>query len=318
MEFQICPERYQTANRVLMIRPSAFGYHPQAAASNAFMNEPSGNEAKVAELALVEFDGLVAGLRGAGVDVLVYQDTNDLPDCVFPNNWMSWHTPVDGEPVVVTYPMCDELRRAERSTEVLDLLVSNIGGADHLDLSGMEEDGEILEGTGSLVLDRVGGLAFGCVSPRTTMAAFEAWCDETEYEPIAFEALDGGGGRIYHTNVMLSVGERVAVVCSECIVDAEDRKRVLAALKAGGRRVIDISMDQMGSFCGNILELADGDGRPVFAMSSRAWGAFTAQQQQILEDAGTVVHVPIPTIEDVGGGSVRCMIAELGRGLGRG
>jgi len=317
MEFQISPERYQTANRVLMIRPSAFGYHPQAAASNAFMNKPSGNDAMVASMAQEEFDGLVAGLRGAGVEVLVYEDSKGLPDCVFPNNWMSWHTPVDGElggAVVVTYPMCDELRRAERSTEVLDLLVSSCGEVGHLDLSGMEEDGEILEGTGSLVLDRVNGVAIGCVSPRTTLGAFEAWCDETGYEPIAFVALDSDGGRVYHTNVLLSVGEQIAVVCSECIPDAEDRARVLAALKAGSHTVLEIDRIQMGSFCGNILELADSDGNAVFAMSSRAWEAFTVQQQQALLDAGTVVQAAIPTIEDVGGGSVRCMIAELGRG----
>ncbi|MBL4809473.1 MAG: hypothetical protein JKY43_05385, partial [Phycisphaerales bacterium] len=156
--------------------------------------------------------------------------------------------------------------------------------------------------------------AFGCVSARTTMVAFEAWCDETGYEPVAFEALDRDGERIYHTNVMLSVGERVAVVCSACIVDAEDRERVLLALRNGDRRVIEISMAQMGLFCGNILELVDGDGRAVFAMSLRAWGGFTVQQRRVLEDLGTIVAVPIPTIEDVGGGSVRCMIAELGRG----
>jgi hypothetical protein len=318
MEFQICPEQYQTANRVLMIRPSAFGYHPQAAASNAFMHEPSVDEARIAELAIQEVDGLVEGLRAAGVEVLVYQDTRDLPDCVFPNNWMSWHTPVEGEPVVISYPMCDELRRAERSTAVLDLMVSSIGEPNHLDLSGLEEEGEILEGTGSLVLDRLNGLAFGCVSPRTTMVAFEAWCDETGYTPIAFEALDANGERIYHTNVMLSVGERVAVVCNGCITDAVDRERVLSALRTGGRQLIEIGLEQMELYCGNILELADGEGNPVLAMSTRAWEAFTSDQKRILEDAGTVVHVPIPTIEDVGGGSVRCMSAELGRGMGQG
>ncbi len=314
MELHISPERYQTANRVLMIRPSAFGYHTQAASSNAFMNKPGDDPSGIASKAQQEFDLLVDGLRGAGVEVLVHEDTQDLPDCVFPNNWMSWHLPKSGGAAVVTYPMCDELRRAERSAEVLDLLTSRLGDADHLDLSGLEEDGEILEGTGSLVLDRVNGVAFGCVSPRTTLVAFEAWCDETGYEPIAFEALDAQGGQIYHTNVMLSVGERIAVVCSDSIADEDDRNRVISALNTGGRRVIEIDLNQMASFCGNILELAGQNGEPVFAMSSRAWGAFTAQQQQVLNDAGTVVHVPIPTIEDVGGGSVRCMIAELGRG----
>jgi len=278
------------------------------------MAVPNGDVSEIASVALDEFDGLVAGLRGAGVEVLVYQDTQNLPDCVFPNNWLSWHTPVEGEPMVITYPMCDELRRKERSPEVLDLLASTLWEPDHLDLSGMEEDGLILEGTGSLVLDRVNGLAFGCMSARTTMSALVAWCDETGYEPIAFEALDGDGERIYHTNVMLSIGEQIAVVCRESIVDSEDRQRVWSVLNSGVRQVIEISMEQMSSFCGNILELVDGDGKPVFAMSSRAWGAFTVQQKQVLMDAGRVVHVPIPTIEDVGGGSVRCMIAELGRG----
>lgn len=282
------------------------------------MRKPSVDEAKIAELALSEFDGLVDALRLAGIEVLVYQDTNGLPDCVFPNNWMSWHNPVGIEPVVITYPMCNALRRAERSDEVLGLIAKNLGvNPAHLDLSGLEEDGEILEGTGSLVLDRINGVAFGCRSPRTTERAFDAWCDETGYQGISFDALDGGGGEgepIYHTNVLMSVGQRVAVLCSECFSDDQDRDRVLLALRNGDRQVVEITMEQMGRFCGNILELIDGDGQPVFAMSSRAYEGFTPQQKRILQDSGAIVHVPIPTIEDVGGGSVRCMIAELGRG----
>ena len=313
MNFHLPPERFQTANRVLMIRPLSFGYHTQAAQSNAFMNEPSGDEVKVALDAQAEFDGLVDALRDAGVEVVVYQDERGLPDCVFPNNWMSWHSPAEGGSVVITYPMCDELRRAERSVEVLDVLSSGVAEVGHLDLSGLEDDGEILEGTGSLVLDRVQGVAYGCVSPRTTQAAVEAWCDETGYSAVVFEAIDRNGDQIYHTNVLMSVGSRVSVVCTAAIADDEDRERVLDTLRTGGREVIEIGMDQMGSFCGNILELAGREGKPIFAMSSRAYEAFTVEQQERLKALGTIVHAAIPTIENVGGGSVRCMIAEVGR-----
>lgn len=314
MDMTIAPEKYQTASRVLMIRPSAFGYHPQAAQSNAFMNKPEQNAQEIVERAISEFDSLVVGLEDAGVDVLVYQDERDLPDCVFPNNWMSWHTPIDGEPVVITYPMCDELRRVERSDEILSLLVDTYGAAGHFDLSAMEVDQEILEGTGSLVLDRIKGVAFACLSARTTMNALDAWCDEAGYQSVAFEAIDGDGNPIYHTNVAMSIGAKIAVVCSESIAGAEDRDRVITALNIGSKQVLEITRTQMSSFCGNILELESSHGEPVFAMSSRAFGAFSVEQQSLLQSLGKIVHVPIPTIENIGGGSVRCMIAECGRG----
>ncbi|MDF1869228.1 MAG: arginine deiminase-related protein [Phycisphaerales bacterium] len=313
MNFQLIPERFQTANRVLMIRPLSFGYHSQAAQSNAFMNQPEGDDSKVSVEAQSEFDGLVRALRESGVEVLVYQDERGLPDCVFPNNWMSWHTPQDSEQVVITYPMCNELRRAERSSDVLDVLCSGVGGVGHLDLSGLEEDSEILEGTGSLVLDRVQGVAYGCVSPRTTESAVESWCDETGYSAFLFRASDRDGEPIYHTNVVMSVGSKLAVVCDESIADLEERENLIGMLQQNHRTVIRITMEQMRSFCGNILELVDQDSNTIFAMSSRAFAGFTAQQQQVMRQLGKIVHVPIPTIENVGGGSVRCMIAEVGR-----
>lgn len=311
---QIAPEHWQTSNRVLMIRPKCFGFHAQASHSNAFMHKPSSDAAEIARKAQEEFDSLAEAVRGAGVEVLVYQEEQGLPDCVFPNNWVSCHQPVDGPAVLITYPMCDELRRAERSEEVLDLVAAALGEVGHIDLTALEDDGEILEGTGSLVLDRINGYAFACLSPRTRMRALEAWCDETGFQPVAFQALDSDRTEVYHTNVVMSIGTSVAVVCTESIVDASDQERVLELLGLDNRYVIEISLQQMNSFCGNILELQSKNGHSVFAMSSRAWGAFTAQQKRILQDAGTVVHVPIPTIEDVGGGSVRCMIAECGRG----
>lgn len=313
MDIPIAPEQFQTSNRVLMIRPSRFGYHAQASLSNAFMNESLGDESSIALRAVDEFDGLVAALKSADVDVLVYQDTEDLPDCVFPNNWVSWHTPSEGDAVVVTYPMCDALRRAERRASVLDTLAQDAGPVGHLDLAGLEANNEILEGTGSLVLDRVRGKVFACLSPRTTIGALDAWCDETGYEPIVFHAVDEQGQPIYHTNVILSVGERVAVVCVDSIPDPDERSQVLEELGSTGRKIIEISYAQMSNFCGNLLELADQQGNAVYAMSTRAYEGFTEAQRGVLSTSGAIVHASIPTIEDIGGGSVRCMIAEAGR-----
>ncbi len=280
------------------------------------MHRPERGAEQIAQSAQAEFDALVNALQRAGVEVMVHQDLQGLPDCLFPNNWVSWHTPIDGEPTIVTYPMYDDLRRQERSSDVLDELVRWTGSAGHIDLSALEDDDEFLEGTGSLVLDRENGIAYACLSARTTQTALEAWADETGYQPVSFRAVDGDGQLIYHTNVILSVGSEIAVICSESIEDAQERELVLDQLAIDGKAVIDISFAQMGSFCGNILELADSDGEPVFAMSSRAWDAFTAQQKDTLQNAGKIVHVPIPTIEDVGGGGVRCMIAECGRKSG--
>jgi hypothetical protein len=309
----LTPERFQTSSRVLMVRPKAFGFHAQAATSNAFMHCPEQGVEQIAQLAQSEFDALVDALRNAGVQVIVHEDHQGLPDCLFPNNWMSWHTPVEGESVIVTYPMYDDLRRQERSTDVLDQLVSNLGSAGHLDLTALEDDDEYLEGTGSLVLDRERGVAYACISARTTPQALEAWSDETGYQLVSFRAVDGDGQLIYHTNVMMSVGSSIAVVCLESIDDAEEQEELLSQLALGDKEVITIDFDQMGSFCGNILELADTQGHPVLAMSSRAWEAFTAEQKLKLQSVGKIVHVPITTIEDVGGGGVRCMIAECGR-----
>lgn len=320
MNFQIVPEQHQTSQRVLMIRPSKFGYHAQAASSNAFMNQSSLDQDSIGRAAVQEFDGLVNAIRNAGVQVLVHQDTTGLPDCLFPNNWLSWHTPKLGlsslsvDPVVVTYPMCDELRRAERSPAVLEAVAEFTQSTpSHLDLSGLEDNAEILEGTGSLVLDRIAGRAFACFSPRTTATALEAWCDETGYESIGFHAVDGAGVPIYHTNVLMSVGQRLAVVCSDSVFDRSDRHRVIELLRSDGREVLAISFEQMNNFCGNILELCNDQQQSVFAMSSRALGSFSNEQRGVIESLGTIVYADIPTIEDVGGGSVRCMIAELGR-----
>jgi hypothetical protein len=300
-----------------MIRPTGFARDEQAADTNAFMQVSSESEDQIRDRATAEFDQLVGGLRDAGVDVQVFEDELELPDSVFPNNWVSFHQPVSqGEelnPLIVTYPMLATARRKERRAEVLDAIAQATGSTpDHIDLSGFEENEEFLEGTGSLVLDRTNGIAYASISARTSQAALDAWCDEMEYELVSFHSADREGNPIYHTNVVMSIGEEIAVVCLESIIDPDEYDLVEQSLKNFGRKVVGISFDQVEHFCGNILELQSKGGESVFAMSDTAYRHFTDEQRAGLESKGVVVHPPIPTIEHIGGGSVRCMIAELG------
>ncbi|MGV6814097.1 MAG: citrulline utilization hydrolase CtlX [Phycisphaerales bacterium] len=313
-------ERTQTASRVLMIRPTGFGRDEQAAQSNRYMNMPTETADCVRDRAMVEFDMLSKALIDAGVRVLIYEDEIGLPDSVFPNNWLSFHQPMAGtvgqkrtNPVMVTYPMLAQARRQERRSEVLDAVIEWMGIApDHVDLTRLEESDDFLEGTGSLVLDRVGNVAYACFSDRTTEDAFDTWCEAMNYEGVSFHAADAEGNPIYHTNVMMSIGSNLAVVCLDSITDPDEYDRVEQSLKASGREIVLISLHQVTKFCGNILELHNQDGDPIFAMSQCAYDHFSDEQRARIESYGRIVHVDIPTIEFVAGGSVRCMIAELG------
>ena len=298
-----------------MIRPTGFGRDDQAAQTNTFMNTPTETVECVRERAMAEFDALASALSEAGVSVLVFEDDLGLPDSVFPNNWISFHQPADEgtNPMIVTYPMLAESRRKERRAEILDAVAKfTHSSPDHLDLSGLEAGDDFLEGTGSLVLDRVNNIAYACLSGRTTEDALDAWADETEYKTVRFYSADAEGNPIYHTNVMLSIGQNLIVACLESITDPDEYEQVESSLKASGRTVMLISLDQVANFCGNILELQSKDAKPIFAMSQTAYEHFTDAQRKQIEALGTIVHVPIPTIEYVAGGSVRCMIAELG------
>ena len=298
-----------------MIRPTAFARDDEAAETNAFMNIPDDPKEKIQEHARREFDALAGALKEAGVSVLVFEDDERLPDSVFPNNWVSYHEfkSVKSEPMLITYPMCAESRRRERRVEILDAISRFTKlSMDHLDLSELEEDDEFLEGTGSLVLDRVGGVAYACVSGRTTEQALDVWSDETGYQVVRFYAADQEGNPIYHTNVIMSIGEKLAVVCLNSITDPDEYDIVETSLRQSGREIMPITLDQVAHFCGNIIELKDAAGGSVFAMSESAWKHFKPEQQERFKALGRVVSVPIPTIEYVAGGSVRCMIAELG------
>ncbi len=303
----------QATDTVLMVRPARFGANPETSASNAFQYEASADAAAVGDLAREEFDAAVGCLRDAGVRVIVADDSPESapPDAVFPNNWFTTHA--DGRAVL--YPMLSPIRRRERRPQLLEQVAAEQG----LDLRVLdswlvrahENKGEFLEGTGSLVLDRVNKVAYACRSPRTHGVAFDAFCARLGYRGVLFDAADAEGRAYYHTNVIMSLGERVAVVCSESIAEA-DRGRVHESLERSGHTRIDITRDQVLSFVGNMLELRSSSGAGVMAMSTTAHDALTPAQRDALTGAGlTLVHAPIPTIERVGGGSLRCMIAEV-------
>lgn len=310
---KLFPDVSHCSDRVLMVRPSRFGYHEEAAESNAFMREPVMDEAPIALRGVEEFDVLHHVLEDAGVRVLVYQDTHNLPDCVFPNNWFTWHQPKDQNPTLITYPMRNELRRAERRESVLHAIEEFTGVAPtRIELERLESDDEALEGTGSLVLDRIRGVAYACLADRTTPRALDAWQEISGYRVVPFVATDWEGSPVYHTNVILSIGQHVAIVASEMIRDDDERKRVLAELRDSGRDIVELSEIQVTQMAGNALELRTRSAEQIYAMSSAAQSILEPEQRDTIERHARIVHAPIPTIERIGGGSVRCMIAELG------
>jgi hypothetical protein len=305
----------QCAGAVLMIRPAAFDYNPETALTNRMQRPGDAADASAPIRAQAEFDHLTQALESEGVSVCSVEDTPDppKPDAVFPNNWVSFHD--DG--TVVLYPMQAESRRRERRTDVIDAVVNRLGFrvSGVLDLTRHEAAGRFLEGTGSLVLDHVQRVAYASASPRTHPAVVEEWAQELGYEPLIFESLDRAGVPPYHTNVLMCIGERVALVGSAAIA-GKDRGRVLERLRAAGREVIELGHDEIERFAGNMLELATwdealGDCR-VLVMSETARHALHSEDfARLSACTDAVLAVPVPTIERFGGGSVRCMLAEV-------
>ena len=300
----------QAASAVLMIRPANFGANPETASSNAFQKSAE-TGADVQTRAAAEFDALAAALMGAGVQVEVFQDRTEpvTPDAVFPNNWVSFHA--DGS--VWLYPLLAQNRRWERRTDILDTLKTERGYRleEVRDLSHAELDGRYLEGTGSLVLDRVNRVAYAGLSPRTDGRMLEEWARRAGYQTLAFHARDTKGRPVYHTNVMLCIGGKFAVVCLDSIAQPAQREQVQKRLVDTGHEVVAISPYQMEAFAGNMLELMGRGGRSVLAMSTRAERALNPGQRAVLEKHARIIAVPIDTIEDCSGGSVRCMLAEI-------
>ena len=299
----------QAAGAVLMVRPAKFGSNAETAGSNFFQQAAQRPSSDAAQRALHEFDSLALALAGAGVRVHQFagQRGAGLPDEVFPNNWLSLH----GDGTAVLYPMLAPSRRRERRRDILDALVGSCGyRIDRVvDLTSLESRGAYLEGTGSVVLDRVLRVAYACLSPRTTGPALDDFARTLRYEVVPFAALDAAGRPIYHTNVVLSLGARFAALCTAAIADAGARRTVLARLEASGREIIDVSSRELESFACNVLELASAHG-PVIAVSAAALESLAAPTRRALERHGRLVAADVGTIERLGGGSVRCMLAE--------
>jgi hypothetical protein len=298
----------QASNSVLLVRPAGFGFHAEAAASNAFAQEVAGGE--VQSRALAEFEALAKRLSQARINVLIVDEAGQAPtpDAIFPNNWISFHP--DGTAVI--YPMATAARRLERNIAAVRAVLSSSGFEIRrlVDLTAHELRGTFLEGTGSLVLDRPRRCAFASLSARTDRDAIAEFDTKLDYTTLVFESADRGGQPIYHTNVLLSLGTHFALLCEDAVVPAH-RPALIAEIEASGRSLIRLDYEQMERFSCNVIELANRDRDPVIALSSAALAALSPQQRRALEGFGELVDVAIPTVEAVGGGSVRCMIADI-------
>jgi hypothetical protein len=304
----------QTTNSILMIRPVAFRMNEQTAVNNYYQKVLDGlSKETVNAKAQAEFDAMVTKLRMVGVNVIVVNDTlnPDTPDSIFPNNWISFHENGD----VVLYPMFAENRREERREDIFDLVENNGFVINEImDYTSAEEDGFYLEGTGSILLDRENGKAYCALSPRADEELFIEFCEDFEYSPVIFEAFQTVNGErklIYHTNVMMCIGDTFAVICADCIDDKKERKMVLDSLRGDDKEVILITEAQVNSFAGNMLEVKGSDDRRYLVMSQSAHQILTKKQIAQLEEHVTILSSNLDTIEACGGGSARCMMAEI-------
>lgn len=304
----------RTADTVMMVRPADFGYNEETARDNAFQNRPDTDAALVNRKANIEFEKMVETLRKEGVAVLVLEPPEDqrtrTPDAVFPNNWFS--TEHDG--TLLTYPMMAENRRAERRVQDVERLLSDSGYTirNCINVGRIDEPSQFLEGTGSLVIDHVDEVVYAARSQRCDVRQFDNFIRLRFYKKgILFDTKSTDGTPIYHTNVMMSLGENFAVVCAACIEGDGDRARVLQSLHRSFD-VVEISPAQMERhFCGNILQVKNDSGEPLIVMSENARDGFASAQRRRLEHHGRIVSVDLSTIEAVGGGSARCMMAEI-------
>jgi len=312
----ISSDNDSAAAAVLMIRPSHFGFNPETAASNIFQKEDSRSKSfefadTVRNKAMREFDHFVSQLELHDIETLVASDREDVmtPDSVFPNNWFSTHP--DG--TVILYPMLSPVRRKERRTDLFETLLPR-----HryfikqvIDLSPFEEQNKFIEGTGSLVFDPVSKSAYANISSRTNQALVEQVCGLLNYEPVIFTAASADGREIYHTNVLLTVTRHFAVICDESIPDLKEREHVIRELTSSSREIIRLSYRQMEQFAGNMLQVRNTKDELITLMSQSAYASLDPGQLRCIERHSRILSVPVPTIEAVGGGSVRCMMAEL-------
>jgi len=290
-----------------MIRPVNFAFNAETATNNTFQVKNA--ETNVQGNALKEFDEFVALLRKNGVDVTVVEDTPEpnTPDSIFPNNWISFH----GDGTVLLYPMYAPNRRAERKEHVLEKIGEHFVVKNKIDLSYNERNNLFLEGTGSMVLDRDNRLVFACLSPRTNTKVLDEFCNKMAYEAVVFYSVDKTGLPIYHTNVMMCIADKYVVICLDSIRDIAEKRNVVAAIQKTGKELMDIDYEQLNHFAGNMLQIENGQGEKLLVMSTQAFQSLSTEQLQKLEGYNRIIHAPLNTIEANGGGSARCMMAEV-------
>jgi hypothetical protein len=301
----------QSTSRIMMIRPVRFGFNIETAQSNKFQKEPTAGytgEAAQKE-AQEEFDLMVDQLDKAGLDLHIFDDTEDIyrPDAVFSNNWVSFHQ--SGK--VVLYPMMAENRRVERRPDIISDLKKDFKIEEIIDLTYFEEQGKYLEGTGSMVLDRRYKIAYACLSPRTHPEVLDAFAEALGYEVVAFSASDENGKPVYHTNVIMCIGDIFAVVCLEAIKDPDERQLVRSALEETKKYIVEISLDQVRHFAGNMLMVRNDKSDKFLIMSTQAYDSLTTRQKDNLSDYARLLHTDLAIIEGNGGGSARCMMTEI-------
>lgn len=300
----------QITNTLMMIRPANFGYNVETAQNNAFQTNDTGEDTGlIAQKARAEFDLLVQKLEDHGVEVVVIEDTPTpvKPDAVFPNNWISFHQ--DGS--IMTYPMFSQVRRLERRADIIDKIKENFTVLHQYSFESYETDEMYLEGTGSMILDRPNKLVYACTSIRTNEDILDEFSRLTGYQKILFQSTDEAGQEIYHTNVMMAMGTSFVVICMESIRDEQQRQLLRDTFKTYHKEVIDISMVQMNAFAGNMLQVGKSEKKSFLVMSDAAFNSLNSDQIATIEKHVQIIHSPIPTIEKYGGGSVRCMLAEV-------
>lgn len=297
----------QHSSHLLMIRPVRFDFNAETAVNNSF--QVNSKDLLAQEKAAEEFNQFIKILTLNGIDVTVVNDTPEphTPDSIFPNNWISFHS--DG--IICLYPMYAQNRRLERKQSVLNAIEEKFIISKKIDLSYYEKSNIFLEGTGSMVLDREHHIAYACLSPRTDHIILKDFCSQLNYTPIHFWALDGGNQPIYHTNVMMCVADEYVVICLESIPNLEERKMVVDSFRESGKVIIEISFDQMNHFAGNMLQVHNQTGKKFLVMSSQAFRCLNKVQIEQIEGYNQIIHSDITTIETNGGGSARCMMAEV-------
>jgi hypothetical protein len=298
-----------SSNNIFLVRPANFGFNLDTASSNAFQNKPTTEAAFLKANAIKEFDEFAKTLTKNGINVTVFNDSLSpiKPDAIFPNNWISLYE--DGK--VIIYPMFAPNRRTEVNETFIKQLSTEFEVKEIVDLRHYEKQNKFLEGTGSIIFDHVNKVAYACLSERTNKELFEEVCELLNYKPISFTAIDNNGKPIYHTNVMMCVGSNFATICLESIKDSVEKEKVISSLKKSGLAIVDISYHQLQNFAGNMLELTNNDNNKIVVLSQSAFNSLTTTQKQVIENNAKLLPLKIPTIETIGGGSARCMIAEI-------